>query len=293
MSKFEIFVLVVTIIFGAVIGFNYFVVNNEDNYLALRTWYLGENTQVSDVDLENDSDTKYTFVVNYYANEDNAEDSVELLEVKLTSYTDYEKTAVYSYGIQFINPTENLKFDSELGKKDVKSISLVNRYYDTYFKCPSDKVFYLNSVDGVSYDSTVDGKIDNKDNAYLIDFDGVTYAFKFNQISKISSYHILWVKHVKYNRSNFADFLQNIIDPIKSISPEGVYVDIPFKLDTFLTFYEYNETTGKFDNQTNKFADDTSFIKFKIYTHKRGATMLNDSLFNRVGENTDKGVIYG
>ena len=247
--------------------------------MSIITNIFGQNTQVSEEDKELDPDTVYTFVVDYYPNTDNS--GAEALEIKLTSYVDYQ-----FQGIQIINPSNlNLtfeKYDRELNIFEGETL----HYKYTYENL--DIASYFNSVDRISFKATNELTSEN-DGLYIIDIEGKPYAFNFNAETLAHESSFLMFQYKSYVHSNFDYFLSKVYETAKSFPTGKTYTDLPLKLNDVFKLYEYNSLTGKFDIQST-FGQIDDYVSFKFNIYNRGIMTHEDSMFGMIGTNGNGGV---
>ena len=262
------------------------VLNNGDKHIPIIANMFGTNTQVSDEDITLDPDTKFTYVVKYFRNIDN--NGAEMLEIKQTSYTDYQMSAVYSTGIQIVNPGE-ISISKEQYYRDW--IPFVRSdYMFKYVVDYSGDVSYFDSADGISFGRSK-GLTSYNDDLYIIDIDGSPYAFNFCKQTKFKEYYQLWVPTRYYIESNFEYFMYQLYGTAKSLK-QGIYNNLPMKFTDVFNLYEYNSTSGKFDKQSD-IAQIDNYVSFRFYIYDRGVMTHSDSLFGQIGETAPGGVIYG
>ena len=136
--------LLVTVIsyFGAK-----WIEDHHEEHFAYKTNYWGNN-DAPDESIEADADTDFTFVINYYANEDNS--GAEMFELKVNYYTDYLFQDVYSLGIQVLNPSEmDLKVECE--RVDDNPFGDYNAYFKYVVDYSNTSRAYFQTDDGVAF----------------------------------------------------------------------------------------------------------------------------------------------
>ena len=287
MTKFlnTIFVISCILCIGSIFAYTW-VNNNADKHVPIISNMFGNNTQVSDDEVNLDPDSKHTWVVKLFRNIDG--NGSELFEIKQTTYTDYQLSNVYSTGVQVLNPSA-LELGFVHTGKELNIFAYEKNYY-TYRYKNVDNVDYFNSVDGISFAGT-DKLTSLNDDLYIIDIDGKPYAF--NYMKTIQGYHSqsLWVSLESYVTSNFDYFMYQLYGTAKSLK-QGIYNNLPIKFTDVFNIFEYNSTTGKFDKQTDM-AQIDDYVSFRFYVYDRGVMTHSDSLFGQIGETAPGGVIYG
>lgn len=287
----NIILIVLCIISVVAYFFSDWIKNNYENHFAYQTNFWGQN-KIPDSSINADEDTAFTFVVNYYANEDNS--GVEMYELKLNYYTDYKFQDIYSLGIQIVNPG-NMNFNARLDKIDDGFFGEpwvdCNYYFTYHVDFSKTKISYYNTDDGVSFNSTE--TFNSRGVPYIINIEDKPYAFDFEKANKELQGSNIWGKKSYINvSSNFDYFLYKIYDSTKSITDgDGIYYNLKLELSDVFNLYEYNDTTGKFD-KLSTFGYDVNYISFKVNYHKRGAMTHDDSLFDQIGNYADGGVLW-
>ena len=293
MKKFFNAVLIILCIVSvASYFFADWIKNNYEDHFAYQTNHWGMNTS-PDSSIESDEDTAFTFVVNYYANEDNS--GIEMYELKLNYYSDYKFQDIYSLGVQIINPGE-MKFNANLDKIEDGLFGEpwvdCNFHFSYSVNFGNSKTSYFNTDDGVSFESTE--TFNSRGVPYIINIDDKPYAFDFNKTTtELKSTSILGKKTYENFTSSFDYFLYKIYDSTTNITDgDGIYKNLKLELIDVFNLYEYNATTGKFD-KLSTFGYDVNYISFKVNYHSRGAMTHSDSLFNQIGNYEEGGVIWG
>lgn len=289
--KKTIDIILIILCFLSVCSYFYadWIRGNKQYHFAYHTYFWGQN-DAPDSSVEVDPDTNFTFVVNYYANEDNS--GIEMFEIKLNYFTDYQFQDVYSLGIQILNPSNSMKFGLRKDKTDDQFFGDYHVYYSYDVKLDKKQVSYFNTDDGVSFDSTE--TFNSREIPYIIKIDGKPYAFDFNKMLTIEKTNqFLWRSMYDHYSSTFGYFLYRVFDSTTEITDgEGIYEYLTLELNDVFNIYEYNQITGKFDILTT-YGYDVNYISFKINYHKRGAMTHEDSLFNKITGQGNGGVIWG
>jgi len=230
---------------------------------------------------------KYIFNFNYFANSNGS--GVEMFEVKINAYTGVNKDKVYSYGFQVLNPA-NMK--TEFKKyKEVKFLMTKETYWTTTNDYSECEVTYFNSDDQFSYNAT--NALNENDTPYVIDVGGKTYAFKFDKITKPTYDYSGGLLSVNYIKASFDLFVTKMYAVSTVSDGEGIYDSLNVGLNDVFNLYEYNEITKKFDKLEEKFGYSAEYMGVYLTYHNRGATVHEDSIFNKIGQSKKGGVIYG
>lgn len=261
--------------------------DHHEEHFAYLTNYWGNNNAPDD-SINADADTDFTFVINYYANEDNS--GAEMFELKVNYYTDYLFQDIYSLGVQVINPNEmdlTIKREGE----DNPVFGDYHAYYKYDVNYSDTSRTYFQTDDGVSFKAQT--TFNEKEEPYIIKIDDKPYAFDFNKEFEAEKYsQFLWRGSYRHYSSSFSYFLYKVYDATSHIvDGDGVYKNLKLELADVFNFYEYNPVTGKFDIQST-FGYDVNYVSFKINYHSRGAKVHEDSLFNQIGSETPGGVIW-
>lgn len=234
---------------------------------------------------------QYIFDLTYYANQDKA--GVEMFEIKLNCYTGINKNKVYSYGVQLINPKSMTSEYYQYKKEDKLFEWHNNEYYAYAVDMSKCQVTYFNSDDKVSYNAT--SSLNENKYPYVIDIEDKLYAFKFDKLS-YNGYvqSVFGHKTHYYYKSSFEYFVFKMYSSMSNLSGnEGIYENLNVSLNDVFQLYEYNEATKKFDILNEEFGYNAEYMGVKIKYVKRGATMHEDSMFNKIGAAQKGGVIYG
>ena len=280
--------LLVALSIGSYFGKEY-INNHLDEHYAYNTKYWGP-TDAPEHSIESDKDVDFTFVVNYYSNSDNS--GVELYEIKVNYYTDYQLQDIYSLGLQIVNPSE-MEFTISMDKMETTIFPWVNdNYYHSYHvKYGSAQKAYFNTDDGVSFKATT--TFNERNVPYIIRIDGKPYSFDFNKQNTYLYNTSIWGKKTYVNyTSNFDYFLYKVYKATTDITDgTGVYKNMKLELDDVFNMYEYNKLTGKFDILST-FGYDVSYVSFKVNYYETGAKRHEHSLFNQIGSDPAGGVIW-
>lgn len=281
--------LLVIIALGLDVG--YFIVKKKMDDTYVET--VLHMNQLSQIDNSSEIENPFVFEFNYYANKDDS--GASLFEVKLTAYTGINMNKTYSYGLQIVNPDA---FTLKTYTYDVvnPAFGWYTRTYNTYSIIAGDDIldnseyYYFNTYDNVSY--TASTALNNNNIPYVIDIDGKPYAFTFDKVNLVSeSTNPFGWKYETYYKSNFAYFVYQMYNSITGITDgDGVYTNLVLRLTDVFEFYDYNDTTGKFDKLSN-IGFNSNYMGVKVNYHSRGAKVHEDSMFNQLG-NYSKGVIY-
>lgn len=235
-----------------------------------------------------DTDVKtYVFDLNYFANQNNF--GAEMFEIKITCYTGVDRTNIYSYGIQVVNPSA-MAFERELHHYKTNFL-----YNENYFRAKLDmsgcQVTYFNSDDKFSYNATT--ALNENDNPYVIDVDGELVAFKFDKVTEIDRENAIFWAYINNMESDFNYFLYKMYTSMSTLTEgEGVYDNLLVGLNDVFSIYNYNKTTGHFDILSTM-GYTAEYMGVRIKYHERGATINEDSMFNKLGSAQKGGVIYG
>ena len=288
-KTFNIILIVLCVISVACYFFADWIKNNYQDHFTYQTNFFGQNTKAPDSSIEADADTAFTFVVNYYANEDGS--GIEMYELRLNYYTDYKFQDVYSLGVQILNPN-NMKFNANLDKIDNPLIGDSNLYFSYTVDFKETEVSYYNTDDGVSFDATE--TFNSRNVPYIINIEDKPYAFNFNkENTELKSTNWYGKKTYENFTSNFDYFLYKIYDSTTHITDgDGIYKNLKLELNDVFNLYEYNSTTGKFDILNTMFGYDVDYVSFKVNYHKRGAMTHSDSMFKQIGDYANGGVIW-
>lgn len=287
MTKFinTIFAISCILCIASIFGYSW-ILNNGDKHIPIIANMFGNNTQVSDEDVNLDPDVKYTWVIKYFRNADNS--GAEMFEIKQITYTDYLLSNVYSSGVQIVNP-RSMSINTEKYYNDFVLFTYENVMFK-YVLGHNGETSYFNAVDGINFKAT-DKLTSLNDDLYIIDIDGKPYAFNYFKQTKFEEHYRWWVPVRYYVDSNFDYFTYQLYGTAKSLK-QGIYNNLPMKFTDVFNLYEYNSTTGKFDKQT-EMAQIDDYVSFRFYVYDRGAMTHSDSLFGQIGETAPGGVIYG
>ena len=276
--------LLVTVIsyFGAK-----WIEDHHEEHFAYKTNYWGNN-DAPDESIEADADTDFTFVINYYANEDNS--GAEMFELKVNYHTDYLFQDVYSLGIQVLNPSE-MDLTVECERVDDNPFGDYNAYFKYVVDYSDTSRAYFQTDDGVAFKAQT--TFNEKNEPYIIKIDNKPYAFDFNKEYELEKFgQFLWRSSYRHYSSSFNYFLYKVFDATSHITDgEGVYKNLKLELADVFNFYEYNSVTGKFDIQST-FGYDVNYVSFKVNYYNRGARVHEDSFFKQIGSEPAGGVIW-
>lgn len=262
-------------------------------YWIKKNAYKHPTVQTTNFSTLKDTNVKtYIFEMTYYANSDNS--GVEMFEIKLNCYTGINKNKIHSYGVQLVNP-KNIKNTFNVVKTEgVGFIGLggTNQYWKYNYDYSNCELTYFNSDDATSYNATV--ALNERKTPYIVDIGGQLYAFTFNAKSfmRLDRSWISW-KYYQYLQSDFDYFLNTMYSSMSNITTgTGVYENLNINVDNVFVIYSYNETTKKFDIQT-ELGYSAEYMGVRIKYVERGARVHEDSMFNKIGSSTKGGVIYG
>lgn len=276
--------LIVVLVFVALafdIGY-ILILTSGDKHKAYRTTYVST--------LENLPERPFVFEFKYFP-KDNL--GPEMLEAKITAYTDYLMQDKFVYGIQILNPSA-MSLTEEHVRSDIRffqGYSIIDyKYHISNSFCD---IVYFNSDDFVSYEATT--ALNKNNTPYLIDFGGTVYAMNFDKrVKSRTDYTGINYRKEVYYTSNFEYFIFKMYDAIKSIvTGPGIYENLDFQLNDIFNFYSYNSFTGKFD-MLSDMVFNSDFIGIKLTIQDRSVRLHEDSMFGRVGStNKEGGVIFG
>ena len=217
------------------------------------------------------------FTFKYFSNKN--KNGIEALEIKINAYTDENKSFVYGYGLQLIEPS--------FKQVDItdRSGGLFQYRYNSYLKSTSTATSYYNTSNGVSYSATV--QIDEK-NLFMLDFgnEDIWYA-RFKGLVKYQELSpFLFAKAKYYESIDCMYFVRDIYDMCKTVTlPEGQYEDY-FLLDVtkYFVFARQPDNAEAF----SELKDDTytlvqNFMSCKLELSDDGLSLANQSMFGRIG----------
>lgn len=256
---------------------------NHENHFALNTWYFGQNPSADNTD----SNTQFTFVVNYYANEDNS--GAELYELQVNYFTDKNLSNIYSLGVQILNPSEltyKYKEYDERCEGPFSWIGVGDYYYYLHYELEYNdaEVTYFNTDDGVSFVAT--DTLELREEPYIISIEDKAYAFDFEKESLLSEFNGI-TNSYRYFTSSFVYFFSNVYYATTGITDgAGSYENLALEINDVFNFYEYNSLTGKFDIALSEFGYDLTYLGIKVNYYTRGAKVHEDSLYNQIGLET-------
>lgn len=232
----------------------------------------------------------HVFELKYFENSDGS--GAEMFEIKLTAFTGINMNKTYCYGIQIINP----KFMACNLEHPGNSFHIWSGSYNINAKYVVDfsesEVAFFNADDNVAYKATT--ALNTNNYPYVIDIDGVPYAFDFNKNYLAETFNDwLGIANNYYYESNFEYFVFKLFSSMSKLTTgEGVYSNLNVGLNDVFNIYEYNQLTGKFDKLTT-LGYSAEYIGIKLTYIERGARVHSDSMFNHIGDSQTGGVIYG
>lgn len=222
--------------------------------------------------------------VNYYANADNNPEAVEMFEIKLNYFCNTETLDTYSTGIQLINP----KFGGGLFEERFNFFGNSEYVYAYTLDCPT---YYYNLSGDVSYTATsaITEKesflitIGESEDKYLMSFNNNEKKFDSGQLA-------LW-HYDDLVRQDIVYFFRQLYTAVESLD-YGIDGRITFE---FLDIFDYQkqDSSGAFvdiadvkENEKLK-AQFINYYNIKVNTHKDGATLASQSLFNQIEYNSN------
>ena len=235
-------------------------------------------------EVENVDGKKCVVQVVYYENKDKSGE--ELLEVKLTGYTDTEAKELASFGIQVIGDFNKLSY-----KNDCKYVSKTWGIFATevkeYYSFLGDglgkkneqqgRLCFYSETDDLSY-KNVDSPFDDAGSIRL-KIDDKMYRFSFDcDVAK--SEQKLWTSFL--SRSSLSLFVKNVYEKIKTVPVGNSKQTFGFKNMFKVEEFKNNQ----WENITNQ--DDVFNYCYMDFTHyTQGAQTARDSLFKQVKYNTN------
>ena len=216
--------------------------------------------------------------INYYANKDNT--GYEVFEIKFNSYTGVDKTKVFGYGVQYVNPVFSYGM--------LESKSDWNNYF---YYGSSDYSYFTNFYDysnGINYKATAN-KIDDKSMILFDDNNNNTYALKFSGDIEDKKSNFLWWHNTSYIRYDFNYFSHFLYEAVKHTSLKSGFYDfkVLFDVTNMFKFY-YKDNFGNFNSLTDDSFIDTlkTYMTCKLNIENTGMTIASQSMFGLVnGEN--------
>ena len=217
------------------------------------------------------------FTFKYFSNKNN--NGIEALEIKINAYTDENKSFVYGYGLQLLEPSFK-----QIDITD-RSGGLFNYRYNSYLTSTSTATSYYNTSNRVSYSATV--QIDEK-NLFMLDFgnEDIWYArfkglVKYNEVSQF-----LFVKAKYYESYDCMYFARDIYEMCKTVTlPAGQYEDY-FLLDIskYFLFAQQPDNAEAFTElKEDKYTLIQNFMSCKLELSDDGLALASDSMFGRIG----------
>ena len=226
------------------------------------------------------TEDKAVLNINYYANKDKT--GYEVFEIKFNSYTGVDKTKVFGYGVQYVNP----KFVYDLVDYEDGFFS-IHSYYG-YFNL-SDFTNYYDYSNGINYKAT-DNKLDDKSMILFDDDEHKTYAMQFLGDKKYRDEYVfpVWVKETKrYDLNLFSHFLY---EAVKNSSLASGFYDFNAVFDVTDMFKFYSKDRfGNFTELTDNSFIDTlkTYMTCKLNISDSGMTVASQSMFNLVNGKND------
>ena len=220
----------------------------------------------------------------YYENKDNS--GVELLDVKLSGYSDTKSKNIVSFGVQIIGDFEKLKQTDELsqvvGRGFLGIATTINRSYSFIGdelgqqNANSGMLCFYEESDNLNY-KAVDSAFDDF-GSILVKINDVNYRFCLGYAR--DEMQFLWENH-RWT-SSLSEFVKSIYEKIGSCPVGQSKHTFGFK-DMFKVMKEEN---NEFVNITNQ--DDIYNYCYVDFTHyTSGAKTANDSLFKQIQYNTN------
>lgn len=254
---------------------------NGDKHKAYQTTYV--------TNLDNLPERPFVFEFEYHPADELGE---EMLEMKMTAYTDYLMQDSYCYGVQILKPSKMILKEKYI-KPDIKVIQWKSTLeYEYVLNLNGASIKYFNSDDFISYKATT--SLNENNTPYLISMGDKVYAMEFNRRTYNSTnYGMLWYKKDIYYTSSFEYFIYKMYDSISNITTgPGIYEHLDFQLNDVFQYYSFNSLTGKFD-QFSDMTFNSDFIGIKVTINNRSARIHEDSLFGQIGDIAKGGIIFG
>lgn len=212
---------------------------------------------------------------------DNADGSgIQLLDIKLNYYSDFNATNVVASGIQIIDGTKNLKSDHP---SEIVKFFVSTKNYDNFIagevgkqNYNNQKLCFYEANDKLSY-AGVNNKFDNF-GLIRVEIEGKIYALKFGK--EISANTPLWMRDSYVSSlSLFAKQLEEIVMSMPVGQDEQT-----IKFEDMFEIYEF--TGNKYELVSNTdLVTSYLYIDFTHYT--TGAKTAQDSVFGQIQYNTN------
>jgi len=215
---------------------------------------------------------------------DNADGSgIQLLDIKLNYYSDFNATNVVASGIQIIGGTKNLKSDRP---SEITKIFVSRREYDNFIagevgkqNYNNQKLCFYEANDKLSY-AGVNNKFDNF-GLIRVEIEGKIYALKFGK--EISANTPLWMRESYVSSlSLFAKQLEEIVMSMPVGQDEQT-----IKFEDMFEIWEFNNKTKEFDLVTEGIDLVTSYLYIDFTHYTTGAKTAQDSVFGQIQYNTN------
>jgi len=277
MKKFGLVMLTIAIALSVIadivwVGF-YVYENRTTNISTIEVGKFNEKT-IAEED-------KAVLNINYYANKDKT--GYEVFEIKFNSYTGVDKTKVFGYGVQYINPSFNRSWYYDINS------TLGTDYYVSY----TDKSEYTNYYDysnGISYKAT-NNYLDSNSRILFDDDKGNTYSMQFLGKQQVEEKTVfIWVKNHTYTDYNLSMFAYYLYNAIKGNSLKSGFYDFQAVFDVSNMFkFEQQNRFGNFSSLTDdSFIDELkTFMTCKLNISNSGITLASQSMFNLVNGKND------
>lgn len=282
--------------------------------VGINVWYLyiylyGGDKVVSSTfevglqTLADGSDTKYFIEVNYLSNEDG--NGVELFEIKFNYMFDENQTAFFSQGLQYVDDSSNMYFREytmvskhhshtnfwgwEKAYWDYKKQVLYNPSSTMKYNYMSSDDYKntANSTNPINNDTAF--KLQLGEDLYLMKFKGeIETSNGFEEIGNGWFYTDFARQFTIYDADRFAGLLFSGVQALKN----GTSSAMVWEFGNLFDYYQYNETTGVYDekvniDKANLIIEDTkSYYSILVNKSSRGAERVEDSIFNCIRGNS-------